>query len=184
MRAFLSDKNIENKTRFISDDFDLADEFSTFFEDAVRLLNVKPHEYYLSDTENLSDPAEIAIRKLENHPSVQVIKYNILVNQDFYFSKTEISDILNKTTALNNKKKGTFGNTPTKLLKEVADICAPALNDIWINEIITQKNFFNILELADVTHVFEKENASLLKNYRPVSVLPVVPKIYERIMQK
>ena len=26
-----------------------------FFEDAVRLLNVKPDEYYLSDTGNLND---------------------------------------------------------------------------------------------------------------------------------
>ena len=32
--------------------------------------------------------------------------------------------------------------------------------------------------------MFKKEDASLLNNYRPVSVLPVVPKIYERIMQK
>ena len=85
---------------------------------------------------------------------------------------------------LNNKKNGTFGNIPTKLLNEVSDICAPALNDIWNNEIITQKCFPNNLKLADVTPVFKKEDASLLKNYRPVSVLPVVSKIYERIMQK
>ena len=32
--------------------------------------------------------------------------------------------------------------------------------------------------------MFKKENASLLNNYRPVSVLPVVSIIYERIMQK
>ena len=85
---------------------------------------------------------------------------------------------------MNNKKNGTFGNIPTKLLKEVSDICAPVLNDIWNNEKITQKSFLNNLELADVTPVFKKEDASLLKNYRPVSVLPVVSKIYERIMQK
>ena len=32
--------------------------------------------------------------------------------------------------------------------------------------------------------MFKKEDASLLKNYRPVSVLPVRSKIHERIMQK
>ena len=85
MRPFLFDKNIEKKTRIISENFDLSEEFSTFFEDAVRLLSVKPDEYYISDTENLSDPVEIAIRKFENHPSVQAIKHNISVNQDFYF---------------------------------------------------------------------------------------------------
>ena len=71
-----------------------------------------------------------------------------------------------------------------KLLKEASDICAPALNDIWNNEIIIQKCFSNNLELAYVTPVFKKQNASLLKNYTPVSVPLVVFKIYERVMQK
>ena len=60
------------------------------------------------------------------------------------------------------------------------DICASALNDIWNKEIITQKSFHNNLKLADVTPVFKKEDALLSKNYRAVSVLPVVSKIYER----
>ena len=162
----------------------MSEEFSTFFEDAVRLLNVELDEYFLSDTKNLSNPVDIAIRKFENHASVQAIKQNICVNKDFHFPNSEVSDILKETTALNNKKNGTFGNIPTKLLKEVSDICAPALNDIWNNEIITQKCFPNNFILADVTPVFKKEGASLLKNDRPVSVLPVVSKIYERVMQK
>ena len=63
MGPFLSDKNtvfsqicIEKNSRIISDDFVLSEEFSTFFEDAVRSLNVEPDEYYLSDTGNLSSP--------------------------------------------------------------------------------------------------------------------------------
>ena len=79
----------------------MSEEFSTFFEDAVRSPNVEPDEYFLSDTENLSNPADIAIRKFENHPSVQAIKQNISVNKDFHFRNTEFSDILKETTALN-----------------------------------------------------------------------------------
>ena len=163
----------------------MSEEFSTFFEDAVRSLNVESDESYLSDRENLNNSVEIVIRKFENHPSVQAIKQNISVNQDFYFSNTEIKDdILKETAAFSNKKNSTFNNIPTKRLKEVSDICAPALNYIWNKEIITQKSFPNNLKLADVTPVFKKEDASLLKNYRPVSVLPVASKTYERIMQK
>ena len=130
MRPFISDKNIvfsqisiEKNKRIISDDFDLSEEFSTFFEDAVRSLNAKLDEYYLRDTGNLSDPIKITIRKFENHPRVQAIKQNISVKQDFYFSNTEVSDILKETTVLNNKKNGTFGNMPTQRVKEVSDIC-------------------------------------------------------------
>ena len=162
----------------------MSEEFSTFFEDALKSLNFKPNELYLSDTENLSDPVEIAIRKFENNPSVEAIKQNISVNQDFYFSNTEVKNILKETTALNNKKSGTFVNNPTKLFKEVSNICAPPSDDVWNKEIIAQKSFPNNLKLADAMLVIKKEDASLLKNYRLVSVLPVVPKIYERTMQK
>ena len=162
----------------------MSEEFSNFFEDAVRSLNVKPDEYYLCDTENLSDPVKVAIRKFQNHQRVQAIEQNISVNQDFYFSNTEARDILKETTALINKSNGTLGNILTKLLKEVSDICASALNDIWNKDIITQRSFPNNLKLADVTPVFKKEDASLLKNYRLVNVLSVVSKICERIMQK
>ena len=77
MRPFLSNKNtffsqisIEKHSRIIYDDFGLFEEFSNFFEDAVRSLNVKPDKYYLSDTENLRDSVEIAILKFENHLNV------------------------------------------------------------------------------------------------------------------
>ena len=103
-KTFFPQISIEKNNRIISDDFDLSEEFSTFFKDAVRPLIVKPDEYYLREKENLSDPVEIALRKFENHPSVQAIKQNISVNQDFYFSNTEVSDILKETTYLNNKK--------------------------------------------------------------------------------
>ena len=97
----------------------MSEDFSIFTEDAVSSLSVQPDEFYLSDTANLSGPVEIAIRKFENHPSVQAIKQNISVSQDFYFSNTEVRDILKETTALNNKKNGTFGNIPTKRQKDI-----------------------------------------------------------------
>ena len=57
MEPFLSDKNtvfsqinIEKNNRTISDDFDLSEKFRTFFEDAVKLLNVESDGYCLSDT--------------------------------------------------------------------------------------------------------------------------------------
>ena len=66
----------------------------------------------------------------------------------------------------------------------MSDICAPSLNDIWNKEIVTQKSFPNNLRLADMGPVLKKEDDSLLKNHRPVSILLVVSKIYERIMLK
>ena len=52
--SFLTDEH-KKKTQIIFDNFDFSKEFSTFLEDAVMSLNVKPDEHYLSDTENLID---------------------------------------------------------------------------------------------------------------------------------
>ena len=63
MKSFLSQKNVifskintEKNNRIISYDFDLPGEFNTFFEDAVRSLNVNPYEYYLNYTETVEIP--------------------------------------------------------------------------------------------------------------------------------
>ena len=80
MKPFLSDKNSfvvnqhKKNNQIISDEFDLSEEFSIFFKNAVRSLNVKPDEYCLSDMEKLSAPLEVDIRKFENRPIVQAIK--------------------------------------------------------------------------------------------------------------
>ena len=36
----------------------------------------------------------------------------------------------------------------------------------------------------DVTPIFKKKNKTFDENYRPLDVLPIVSKIFERIMQK
>ena len=38
--------------------------------------------------------------------------------------------------------------------------------------------------MQEVTPIFKKEDSTNVKNYRPVSVLPVMSKVFERIMQK
>ena len=75
IKPFLSEKikttsKIKLKDKIISNDDKVAEELSTFFENAVKSLNIKPRNLSLEDTTNLSNPVEIAIKKFQNHPSV------------------------------------------------------------------------------------------------------------------
>ena len=81
------------------------------------------------------------------------------------------------------QKNGTFKNIPTCRLKDVSDICSPILANIWNEKLLLNKNFSENLKLADASSVFKKEDKTFVENYRPVSVLPTVSKIFERIMQ-
>ena len=64
-----------------------------------------------------------------------------------------------------------------------ASSIAPALQNLF-NKILRTGNFSDKLKLADITQVFKTNNPFEKEGYRPVSVLPIVSKIFERIMQK
>ena len=49
---------------------------------------------------------------------------------------------------------------------------------------LNQTEFPNELKLADVTLILKKEDPSRTKNYKPISILPIVSKIFERILHK
>ena len=66
----------------------------------------------------------------------------------------------------------------------MSDICSPILANIWNEEILLNKNFPENLKLVDLSPVFKKKDKTFVEIYRPVSVLPTVSKILERIMQK
>ena len=75
-------------------------------------------------------------------------------------------------------------NIPVKRLKEVVDIVAQPLTDIWKTEVVHGMKFSSQLKLADIKPLHKKLATINKENYRPVSLLPVVSKLFERLMQK
>ena len=72
-------------------------------------------------------------------------------------------------------------NIPPKLLMANGDICSIIITPD-LNRCIANGTFPINLKYADITPIFKK-NVRLLKiNYRPVSILPTVSKIYEKIL--
>ena len=59
------------------------------FENAVKSLNIEPNNIILENKTNLIDLVEIAIKRTENHPSIQIIK-KICLEQEFNFEQVEI----------------------------------------------------------------------------------------------
>ena len=168
----------------ISDDQEIANTFNTFFEKAASSLDIKINPVLLNDPGNLEDPVDIALKKFESHPSILAIKNNVEVNSNFVFSNVTPKDMLSEIKKLNPRKSGTFMNIPASLLKEVKDIAAEPLATIWNTEIISNKKFPTKLKLADITPLFKKLDNVSKENYRPVSLLPLVSKIFERVMQE
>ena len=176
--------NLVDNEKIISEDRDIAQTLNNFFENAVKSLRIKENQYILSNTGESADPVDIALNKFEYHPIILAIKENISFENMFTFSSVRVEEILSEISSLDSKKAGTFKNIPKKHLKETNNICSEYLRNVWNNEIVLNHCFPDNLKLADITPFFKKDDATLAKNYRPVSVLPCASKLLERIIQK
>ena len=92
---------VENH-EIISDKSKVANSFSNFFENALHSLGIKTNEYS-NNNYDLKNPAEIAIKKYEQHLSINLIKENITNNESFHFLPTEQESILKEIINLDNK---------------------------------------------------------------------------------
>ena len=125
---------------------------------------------------------QVIAERYNSTTSIIKIKETFDTSQ-FSFKKISYSEIENEIKELNGKKATTFKNIPIKLLKETSDICCSALLKIINNE-IENNNFPDELKLADVTPVLKKGDATNVKNYRPVSVLPPISNLIEKPLHK
>ena len=106
------------------------------------------------------------------------------LDKKFSFFKVNTNEIEFEIKKLKTNKSATFLNISAKHLKQVIEIIVEPLTEIWNTEVIENKKFPSRLKCADLTPIFKKLECILEKNYRPVSILPVVSKIFERIMLK
>ena len=171
-----------HENEIVSTDEEVSEKFNSFFKNAVTSLEIQENKFLLSDTSGINDPIEIALKKYKVHPSILKIKETVS-ESTFSLKVISSSDVEHELKSLNSKKANTFKNIPPKLLKENSDICNDTILRV-INNGIRTSQFPNDLKLADVTPIFKKVDSSDVKNYRPISVLPVMSKVFERILQK
>ena len=68
---------------------------------------------------------------------------------------------------------------PSRLLKECSEQIAPSLCSLF-NHSLSIGQISREWKSADVTPIHKKESKEAAKNYRPISLLPIVSKVLER----
>ena len=173
---------IEDET-IISNDDEVAETMNEFFVSVTDSLGIKESSGYENATEGITDPIDKAVHKFSNHPSILKIKNHYQNAGSFHFQKV-IPDALDKEVSdLNPRKATTHKNVPPKILKSNSDICVEPLTQIF-NDCIENSSFPDELKCADVTSLPKNGPSNSRTNFWPISVLPTVSKLFERIMDK
>ena len=84
---------------------------------------------------------------------------------------------------LNRKKAQGYDEIPTLFIKDGADILAEPLASL-INRCLANSRFPSAEKCSKVIPVYRSEERSILDNYRPISILPVLSKVFERVVHQ
>ena len=150
-----------------SDNKDVAEKLNSFFNDAVDTLEIEP---FLFKNTNIISTAKLddIIGKYEKHPSTRKIKENIVNGNKFTFKDMTSLDFENEILKLDPKKANLQNDIPTKMLISK-----------YYNKAKQEHKYPTSLKMADVIPIHKKDEKTLAKNYRPVSLIPVVSKLFE-----
>ena len=149
----LGGRKIENKT-------EISDEFNN---------------YFASIGEKLSSKIPINKNKTINSYLVK----NIAFSFDFKFVSED--DVIKAIRNIKSKHSAGHDQISTYLLKTISNVIAPLLT-IAINQSLCTGIIPKSLKIAKVIPLFKKDDSHIFDNYRPISLLPAMSKVFEKIV--
>ena len=152
-------KQLNINDRVITDDDKIADSFNEYFSTIGCTLSDK---IIGNDTDPMS--------------FVTPIHGNL-----FDFTSITIQETIDALNQIKSKKYPGLDGISTRLLKDATNIIAGPLVNIF-NVSFQRAIFPDDWKLAKVTPVFKEGNKADCGNYRPISVISVVAKLFEKLV--
>ena len=177
---------IEND-ELISDKTEVAEILNNNFVDAVPNLGIKKSVYVdkvaSTGSESMEQKIDKILESYKSHPSIVMIKNKVTVTTKFKFKDTTADEMYKKIIMLDSKKATPENDITVDLLKCTADIIAGTVADIF-NESKNSNTYPHSLKKQNVTPLHKGEERTAKKNYRGVSILPVLSKVFGREMNE
>ena len=134
------------------------------------------------DAESNLDFVKKCSTHFKNHPSISNIRSK-MDKHDYSLTHTNSLTVEKVIKNLDTSKATGCDAIPARLLKPVAANLSQHITCIF-NQSIDNCVFPWDAKLADVVPLFKKGDNLVIKNYRPLSILPCMSKILERLMHQ
>ena len=148
--------------RDLTDDIEIANEFNRFFADIGESLASNMEQF---------DNHELSYKTYLQTPHAQNCKFQLI----------DENATIKAIDYIENKSSSGHDGISNILLKYVKlEISKPLT--LIINQMITTVIFPDSLKIAKIIPIYKKGEPTDLSKYRPISLLPTISKIFERII--
>ena len=153
--------NVNNQ--LCSDPTTIADAFNEY------LINIGPS---LNQQSQSASPASLV---------TEDAVISLPSDKSFNLSVVSVDVVYHHLKSVSTKKTAGFDNLPAYLIKEAAPVIAPVITSI-INSSLRSGKVPVQWKRARVTPVFKGGDKTQMNNYRPISTLPILSKVLERVV--
>ena len=133
------------------------------------------------------DENEMTVKEIisvySSHPSIKRIEQFFIADKNFDLPKANVSNINKIIKSLNTNKATGPDGISAKFVKMSASVIDCHLANI-INNDISNNNYSDCAKTATVRPIFKKDDRTKINNYRPVGLLNIFSKIYERFLHE
>ena len=151
-------KNIKQDDTEITNSYEIANAFNTYFTTiGESLANELPHS------------------------DIDPISYLNPVNSSFSLEQLNVETVIESLKAVNSNKATGPDNIPGRVLKIAAEFLSSSLTAIF-NRSLSMGIYPDDWKMARVLPIFKSGEKSDLGNYRPISIISTIAKVFGRLV--
>lgn len=152
--------------KLLNNDKDIANAFCKYFSSVAMALSSKlPNRICQYDLEHLKS----------------FYKDRGVKENSFHISKVSENEVMTLLEHLDEKKATGLDELPSFFLKDAAPVISSTITYL-INLSIHNRQFPDLLKKAKILPIFKKGSKLEPSNYRPISILPTLSKLFEKII--
>jgi len=162
--------NLEINGNVVKDQIQVANHFAKYFST-------------MADDNNTTNQPTTDQEQLKHHASVQSILTNkrIVNGPKFELQHITEAEVVKALNNLNPRKSMGHDLIPPLALKTASEAIAPSLNGIF-NNCIKSRCWPTEWKKGILVPLFKKDNHLSVENYRPITLLSVMDKIFEQLI--
>ena len=149
------------------------------------------------ENRTLTDPKDIANAFNDHYITIGQKTTNSIPNNDdqieqdppdneyppFELHHTTTEEITKIMSKLNRNKASDIYKIKPTMIRDLTPTLAPILTPI-LNEAIDRHEYPDSLKVTKVIELYKKKSRTLPENYRPISLLPIIAKVFDTILNK